>query len=210
MRNNKNTLVYAMLVFLLVITGLFSFNLYLREKTAHDKVNISAFPSKIMGWHGKDLPITEKEYAILETRNLISREYVDPSGEKIYLFIIYSETNRAVFHPPEVCLIGSGINIVDKKQEEVKFGGRRFFANKLYLEKGKAKDLVLYFYKAGNFYTDNFYFQQAYLALHQIFGKNVPGATIRLSITMKGSEESAFAALKDFLKETVTVLDKLS
>ena len=130
------------------------------------------------------------EYEILETRNLISRRYVNPLGEKMFLFIIYSETNRSVFHPPEVCIIGSGGKIVDKKSEQVDAGKYKFLANKLYVGKGKAKDLVLYCYKAGNLYTDNFYLQQVYFAVHQLFRRHVRGATIRTSmpITEKGEQ----------------------
>lgn len=210
MRIDKNTFGYAVIIVLLAAASFFSFNLFMREKTAHDKLNISVFPYKIMDWEGRDIPVTEKEYAILETRNLISREYADPSGKKIYLFIIYSETNRAVFHPPEVCLIGSGINIADKKTEEIRSDKHAFLMSKLYLEKSSHKELVLYCYKAGKYYTDNFYFQQAYLALHQVFGRLVPGATIRVGMPMMNSEEATLSEMKKFLKETVLILDKLS
>ncbi|MDD5136043.1 MAG: EpsI family protein [Candidatus Omnitrophica bacterium] len=210
MRVNKNTLGYAAIIALLVATSILSLNLFLREKTAHDKLDISTFPYKVMNWQGRDLPITEKEYAILETRNLISREYTNPAGEKIYLFIIYSETNRAVFHPPEVCLIGSGITIADKVPEEVKFDKRAFLTNKLFLENGPRKDIALYCYRAGDLYTDNFYLQQGYLAIHQIFGRLIPGATIRLTMASNGDEKATLPTMKNFLKEAIGILDTLS
>lgn len=211
MHINKNAIGYLVIVVLLVVTSFFSLNMYLREKVAHDKLNISAFPYNVMGWQGKDLPVTEKEYAILETRNLVSREYKNAAGEKLLLFIIYSETNRAVFHPPEVCLIGSGIEIVDKKSEKVNVNKQAFATNKLYLEKKSSfKELVLYCYKAGKMHTDNFFLQQAYLALHQVFGQQIPGATIRVSMPLKGNEEATLSTMKKFLSETINILDKLS
>ncbi|MFA6320569.1 MAG: exosortase C-terminal domain/associated protein EpsI [Candidatus Omnitrophota bacterium] len=208
---NKNTIGFSAIVILLAVTSFFSLNLYLREKVAHDKLNISAFPQNVLGWQGRDLLITEKEYSILETRNLISREYKNAAGERLFLFIIYSETNRAVFHPPEVCLIGSGIEIVDKKTEKVKVNKQTFAVNKLYIEKKNSlKELVLYCYRAGGMYTDNFFLQQAYLALHQIFGKQIPGATIRVSMSLKGSEEATLPSVEEFLSETIIILNKLS
>lgn len=207
---NRNRIGYITIIIMLAASGFFAVNLFFQQKTSRDRLSIAVFPQKISGWTSKDIPLTEKEYQILETRNLILREYINPSGNKLFLFIVYSETNRSVFHPPEVCLIGSGVDIVDKKLEYVKVGKYDFLTNKLYLEKNHAKELVLYCYKAGRLYTDNFYIQQAYLALHQIFGRRVPGATIRISMPMKGREEEILPTLKKFLEETADILNKLS
>ncbi len=198
----KNNIGFMAIIILLVITSVISLNLFFREKTSHDKLNINKFPQTVGEWKGKDLKITELEYRILETRNLISRLYTNPHGEEIYLFIIYSETNRSVFHPPEVCLMGSGITIENKQEEKE--------VNKLYLEKNGSKQLVLYSYKAGNFYTSNYYLQQAYLALHQILGRRIPGATIRVSIAMTRDEKTTLAILKTFLAKATGILDSLT
>lgn len=206
---HKNTIGYIAIIILLAISSFFSINLFFKEKTSHDNVNITSFPLVVDDWRGEDLPITEKEYDILETRNLISREYSSPGGEKIHLFVIYSETNRSVFHPPEVCMIGSGMEITDKRTEKVDLDESSFMTNKLYAEKGAYKQLALYSYKAGNIYTSNYYFQQAYLALHQIFGKQIPGATIRASMQIRGDEKSALATLKSFLAKTAKTVDSL-
>lgn len=207
---NKNTLGYIAIIIMLVAASIFSINLFLHGKEASDRLDIHKFPHVVDGWEGKDLAITEKEYDILETRNLIAREYTAPSGAKLELFIIYSETNRSVFHPPEVCLIGSGITTVDKKTEEIASDKGSFLTNKLYLEKGPMKELMLYSYKAGNLYTENFYLQQLYLMAHQVFGKRVPGATIRVSMQVVGSDAETLATLKKFLADTVKIVDGLS
>ena len=208
---NKNTFGYVAIIIMLVATGFFAINLFFQEKSSHDKLNIAVFPHKIGEWTGQDTTLSERDYAILETRNLIFREYTNPSGEKIFLFIIYSETNRSVFHPPEVCLIGSGVEIVDKKIEEMKIDKNAFLANKLYLEKDHSKELVLYCYKAGKLYTDNFYYQQSYLTFHQIFGRRIPGATIRVSMPMKGANDAAtLPVLKKFLEDTINTINKLT
>lgn len=201
---------YIVIIVLLAVTGVFSLNLFLKERSQRDVVNINTFPLQVGEWKGKDLEITEKEYDILETRNLIFREYVNPSGDKLNLFIIYSETNRSVFHPPEVCLMGSGVNIMDKRPEKIDSGGRPFFVNKLYLEKGSAKELVLYCYKAADLYTDSYPLQQAYFAFHQLFGKRVKGATIRVSMMIRHDEKTTLTALKSFLTESARIIDSLN
>lgn len=206
----KNNLGFFAVIILLSVTSVFSISLFYRQKISSDKLNIKTFPSKIGEWRGRDLPVTEKEYDMLETRNLIVREYANPSNKKIFLFIIYSETNRSVFHPPEVCLIGEGVTIVNRATEKVGSDKYAFMANKLDLEKGKAKDVVLYCYKAGEVYTDNFYLQQAYLALHQVFGRRVSGATIRVSMSSGKDEAAALRELKSFIKAAIDILNKIS
>jgi EpsI family protein len=192
------------------MTSAFSLNLFFQERTSHDIVDIRKFPSTIGEWKGKDLPIQEWEYRMLETRNLITREYRDPSGRSIFMFIVYSETNRGVFHPPEVCLEGSGTTILDKQPERIDLdGGRSFLTNKLYLERNSQKEMALYCYKAGDFYTDNFYLQQTYLSLTQAFGKRAKGATIRILMDTGGDEKASLASLKDFLVKTVKAVDSL-
>lgn len=210
MKINKNTIGFVVLIALLLVASAVSLRLFLRERTMHDKVNINTFPMTVGEWKGRSLEIKDYEYKLLETRNLISREYANPSGEKLYLFIIYSETNRSVFHPPEVCMLGSGLNIIDKQLEKINSDGKVFSTNKLYAEKDKFKELVLYSYKAGDLYTNNFYLQQAYLALHQVFGKLTPGATIRVSMSIGSDEHATLATLKDFLGKTVGIVDGLS
>lgn len=201
---------YISIVALLSITCFLSLNLYFQQQTARDEVDIGVFPYTIGGWKGRDLEVTEREYRVLETRNLILREYVNPDGDRISIFIIYSETNRKVFHPPEVCIIGSGINIVDKRIEKIKnYNGNFISANKLYTEGGNHRSISLYCYKAANLYTNNYYLQQAYFAFKQLFQRHVRGATIRVSMPIRADEETALATLKTFMKESAKIIDSL-
>lgn len=204
----KNTLGFIIVIVLLAVSAVLSLNLFFQQRNARDTLDIRNFPYAIGEWQGKDLPVSEKEYAILETRNLIVREYVNPQGEKISLFIIYSETNRCVFHPPEVCFIGSGVKIVDKNRAEIPCAKGKICVNKMYAEKNNRKDLVLYCYKAGKLYTDNFYLQQTVFALHQLLGKHISGATIRVAMDIK-EEETALPVLKTFLIQTIETIDSL-
>ena len=204
---NNKTLGFLTIVLLLSTTSVFSLNLFLQQRVARDKLDIREFPYLMGEWKGKDLKITEQEYDILETRNLVLREYVNPLGKKLFLFIIYSETNRSVFHPPEVCLMGSGIQIYDKKSEKLNFGKYKFSVNKLYAGKNGNNEIILYFYKAGNLYTDNYYLQQACFAANQVLGKHKGGATIRASMSIDKDEKATLATLKTFVAQAVKMID---
>ncbi len=99
--------------------------------------------------------------------------------------------------------------MVDKTREDIELRGRKISVNKLYLEKGDYKELTLYCYKAGNIYTSNYYLQQAYLAAHQIFGKRIAGATIRVAMPLVKDEQALLPIMKNFLKENIETLESL-
>ena len=207
---NKKTTGFISIVCLLSVTCFFSINLYFQQRSAHDELDISTFPYEIGEWRGVDLEIEELTYEILQTRNLLIREYAHPSGMKISLNIIYSETNRAVFHPPEVCLIGSGIEILDKQIDTIEsFNGQRISANKIYLNNNGRKNISLYCYKVGDFYTENFYLQQIYFALNQLVKKGVRGATIHALMPIVENEETTLAILREFFRQSAGVIDGL-
>jgi EpsI family protein len=206
---NKNTISYVVVIGVLVIASILSLKLFFRQRMERDIVDVRKFPYVIGEWKGKNIPLSERDYDILETRNLILREYSNAKNETLYLFLIYSETNRSVFHPPEVCMIGSGMSITDKVTETIVTPGTSFPANKLYAEEKGLKQIILYSYKAGKFYTDNFYLQQVHFVFNQLFGKHKGGATIRVSMPILKSEEETTAILKNFLQQTIGILENL-
>ena len=207
---NKTIIKYTALFLILAVTSVLSLMLFFRERSDHDLIDMNkTFPYTVGDWKGEDLKIDKYDYNMLETRNVLLREYTNPQGEMLSFFIVYSETNRSVFHPPEVCLIGSGIAITDKKTESITAGMNKFMTNKLYLEKSDRNEIVLYGYKVGGFYTDKFYLQQALFALNQLFGRHVGGATVRVSMQVRGSEEETTAELKGFLSQAIQIIEKM-
>ena len=98
---------------------------------------------------------------------------------------------------------------MDKKTEKIKIGKDEFFANKLYLEKNNNKMISLYCYSAGNFYTENFYLQQARFALNQLFGRHKGGATVRVTMRVEDSQEDTLNVLNLFMKDVVVALGEL-
>ncbi len=210
MKLSKNTVGFAAIIGLLLFTSATSLNLFFRHRAEDDSLDIRTFPYTIGNWKGKDLEITEREYDLLKTRNIIFREYTNAAQEKAYLFLIYSDTDRSVFHPPEACLIGEGATIVQKTTDTVGSKDKAFFANRLSIEKDNQNQIILYSYKVGKLYTENFYLQQLYFVLSQLFGKEGGGATIRVSTPFGNNKEASLDTLKSFMKETVIALEKLA
>lgn len=196
MKNNKNYAIIAILLVTLVI----SIPLYLGGKTPGKENLVSDLPMDIQGWMGRDLPIEERAYEILETRNLILREY-QKDGRKVYIYIVYSTDNRKVSHPPEVCFEGSGVTIISKNKVEIPLAEGKTRANQLIVERSGIMNIVIYWYKAGQTYTDNYLKQQLAIALNHMKMKRTSGALIRMSAEApSGKSSEAIVNIKEFIK----------
>jgi EpsI family protein len=175
---------------------------FLIVPSAKEEALVSIFPMQIGEWKGKDLPVEENVYEILETRNLILREYVK-GDSKVYLYIIYSQDNRKVSHPPEVCLEGSGITVVKTEKINLELAGaRQIVANKLTVEKAGINNIIVYWYKAGEYYFDNYLKQQIRVALASLQFKRTSGAMIRFSAEILPTvPNKAMEDIRAFVKE---------
>lgn len=167
---------------------------------------VADFPMRIGEWSGKEIPLSERDYQILETRNLFVREYTNTAGQKVYLYLVYSEDNRKVSHPPEVCMLGSGATIVDKVPLRM---DRQCIATKLIVEKGTERQVFVYWYKAGTLQTNQYLRQQLKVVLDRIMGKRTAGALIRISADIKAdNQKSALQLIAAFYRQIVPLLPR--
>lgn len=199
MKNNKQ---FIITLCILMATLIISLPSYLLVSKGKAEAQVSNFPLIIGDWKGKDLPMDERSYEILETKNLIIREYVK-GDDKVYLYIIYSQDNRKVSHPPEVCFEGSGITIVKKDKIQIEVANnRKIRANELIVEKAGVSNIVVYWYKAGTYYIDNYLKQQLKIALDRLKFKHTSGALIRISAEIVPSNPNrALESIRAFAKE---------
>lgn len=200
--NNKN---FFIVLVILLITGALALIAYLPARTDIAlKTNVTDFPKTIGEWIGTDLPVEENVYEILETRNLFIRDYKNAKGDSVYLYIVYSEDNRKVSHPPEVCLLGGGATIVDKSPLRLT---RTIKANKLLVEEVNSRSIMAYWFKAGSFNTEQYIKQQLKTVLDRVTRKRTSSALIRLSTDIKNDDqEAALKLIKSFAEQIEPLL----
>lgn len=193
------------IIILLLIVGSVSGVLYFRDlnETSGWKIDI---PQEISSWKGEDIELDEKTYVILETRNVLMRKYTDSDGKIVYLYIVGSDINRRVVHPPEVCYTGGGDEITEK--EEIEFSvselKKPFLVNSFVSKKEGFESLVYYWYKSGDKLTTDYFSQQAEAALNQMMGKAASAALVRVSTSIEnGGKEKAAKILQEFSKEII-------
>ncbi|MFH1283027.1 MAG: exosortase C-terminal domain/associated protein EpsI [bacterium] len=200
------------IIALLIVAGGISVALYLRQMEDSTAVKVSLLPMEISDWQGNDIPLDERTYRILETKNLLMREYKSPENQSVYLYMVVSEVNRRVVHPPEVCYTGDGNEISEKEHVEVNMPGFKepFALNSFVSMKGSMREsLVYYCYKSGDKFTTDYISQQANTVLSNVMGKYAPGALVRISIPIVNNDkEKAAQILREFSKEVFPLIRK--
>ncbi len=202
--NNKNFIIVVIVSVVVSTIGLMSY-LPARSDSAL-KYKVGNFPKIIGEWASTDLPISKQDYEILETRNIFIRDYKNANGESVYFYLIYSEDNRKVSHPPEVCYMGSGATVASKSSVQL---NNNLKAVKLLVDKDKSRQLVVYWFKAGKTNTDQYLKQQSKIVIDRMLGKRTSGALIRLSVDIKGENtDKELVLIKSFAAQIMPLLDK--
>ena len=200
---NKN---FKVLLGLFLFAGVVSWTLYFKEYRQKDTVNIHTFPQEIAGWKSEELTITDREYEILETRNAFTRKYTNEQGDSVYLFIVYSQTNRKVVHPPEICYTGGGATFISNMHHaiEVPQPRMRIISNKYLVEQGAYRQSMCYWFKVGDTFTPNYLKGQALIAMKRLTGQPASGALIRLSSSVDPENPDKAIQLIDEFARLIT------
>ena len=204
---------YPFLVLLFTIVAVISWSLYCKNYWAKDTVHISEFPKVIENWSSEELPISKDDRDMLETNNVFLRSYTNSKNQtRVYLFIVYSQNNRKVSHPPEVCYTGAGVTIVDRAKDAIYLDSTRqagVEANSLTLEKGEERHLVYYWFKVGDSFTTSYWKQQFLIAVKSFLGQPASSALIRVSAPVTGDDNlKAANQIKEFGRLIIPKLER--
>ncbi len=202
-----NNRVFITVLIILTFAVIISFVSYAPERLEKTSgIKMADFPKIIGEWVSEDIPLQERVYELLETDNLIMRNYTNKRKEAVNLYIIYSQDNRKVAHPPEICLQGAGATITSKSAIQINDSIR---ATKLIIEKGAFKELVVYLYKVEKLNTNSYLKQQLRMVLNRMAGKKTSIAFIRMLVEIKENREDvALNRIKDFFAVINPLLDK--
>lgn len=173
------------------------------------KTMLSHLPTIIGKWQGKDIPLDKQVYEMLFDSDLLFRIYRNNKVDNISLFIVVSKSNFEAFHPPELCLEGSGGQLMEKDIIEIQSNNGRIKINKLYIKQQDKEILALYWYKAGKRDISNFYVQYLDTIFDKILRRKTTAGMIRVIVEIKdGKTDKAFEIGKSFLQDLVPILDK--
>lgn len=180
------------------------------------KKPFSDFPMTLAGrWQGKDLPLEEKVLDILKVSDYLMRIYnpiapssgviQTPSLVPISLYIGYYESQRtgATYHSPKNCLPGAGWSFADTSMASVPIanGGPSILINKVLIEKGVNKQLVLYWYHDRGRVIASEYWAKGYMIWDSMTANRTDGSLVRIIVPVSGTTEEAFEVGVAFLND---------
>ena len=109
MRDSKN---YIITIALLAVTLIGLHYVWSSRGISPSDIDLNTIPLQVGEWSGRDIKIDKRTIEILETEDVMMREYTNRKGESVYLTIVYSGAKRGAFHPPEVCYTGDGSRLL--------------------------------------------------------------------------------------------------
>jgi len=193
-RGSRSGLLATLVIF--VVGGFVAYRLEARQVGEERVFHARSIPAVIGDYEGADLGLSERAYAILETRDVVFRDY-RKSGLPgvVNLCIVFSGENRKTAHPPEVCYQGSGVEVLTSDLREVEAGSvtNSFPARRLLLSSRKGRICALYWYVWGSTFETDYVTQQMHMAWGALSGSPRRGALVRLSTWVEPDEDDEAA-----------------
>ncbi len=159
-------------------------------------------PDLIGDWAGTAIPVDNRTFEILETKDVTVKEYQKP-GEGAVLFTRVGGfgSNRAAFHPPEICFVGSDFQIDERGAIPVTVGGSERKLMRLVIAQNQDRFEAWYWFTANGKITPSYYQQQWWLMKDLMSGKPMSGTLVRISTPMEEDPAVSRTRLTRFLAD---------
>lgn len=177
-------------------------------------------PLQLEGWAGRDLKMDAQVLDLLKLTDYTMRAYVPPaagengeagayegqlrqSAAPVWLYVGYygSQRTGSTYHSPKNCLPGGGWTFKSSEDLTGVIPGRPKAAiNRVVIEKGFDKQLILYWYQDRGRVLASEYDAKAYLIWDAMTKNRTDGALVRISTPIVGSEEDAYRHALAFLQ----------
>ncbi len=180
------------------------------------KKPFSEFPMILADrWQGKETPLEEKILEILKVSDYLMRIYNPTASSSgltqtpplvpISLYIGYYESQRtgATYHSPKNCLPGAGWSFADTSMASVPIANdeQSILINKVLIQKGDNKQLVLYWYHDRGRVIASEYWAKGYMIWDSMTANRTDGSLVRIIVPVNGTTEEAFEVGVAFLRD---------
>jgi len=182
---------------LLAVTTSMSFHVGGRDSVPPPRQNFVDFPMHVAGWQGEPM-VMERQYVdVLRFDDYLLANYQGPGGPiNVYAAYYRSQEKGRATHSPKTCIPGGGWEIasLDEVVVPVGQGGESGFrANRVMIQKGEQKQVVLYWFKQRNRVVTSEYLVKFFLFVDALTMKRTDGALIRLVAAVQPGESEGAA-----------------
>jgi len=178
-------------------------------RTGGGSTILNTLPLTVHGFAGVELPVEQSTIGILETKNVLVRDYVSPEGVHVFLSIVYYPHYRVSFHLPEGCMQGRGSVIITKGNETFDIPKRKtpVSMNSFILEQADGYEHVLYYFVTGDLITASYPEMRFHLMTEHLKRKNTGAALVRFSTRVGNRETSKRSeTFKEFVAHMTALL----
>jgi EpsI family protein len=138
--------------------------------------------SELVGpWTATSLPVDERAIQVLETDDVALREYRMGDEPPVWFAQVGGFGNRAAFHPPELCYVGSHFEVFERGPVTVMVNGQARKVMRLVIQQDQQRFEAWYWFTANGRVTPNYYQQQLWLLADAIRRKPMSGTLVRIS-----------------------------
>ncbi|MDN5941016.1 MAG: VPLPA-CTERM-specific exosortase XrtD [Nitrospira sp.] len=182
---------------LLVATTVISFQVAGREETPPPRQSFLEFPMHLATWHGEPMAMERQYVDVLRFDDYLLANYQGAGGPiNVYAAYYRSQRSGQATHSPKTCIPGGGWEITSLDEVIVPSGlgtESGFRANRVVIQKGEQKQVVLYWFKQRNRLVTSEYLVKIFLLWDSLTIGRSDGALIRLVAAVQPGETEGTA-----------------
>lgn len=198
--------------FLTVYLLLVALGLYLhlhRDSSVPINTPLQQFPATVGEWRmsGESF-LDEKVQNVLKASDTLMRQYVNPKGQKVQLYIGYHGGGKGggEIHSPKHCLPGSGWLEQSSEKAGIGTAGEELNLVRAVYQKGDQKELFLYWYDVrGESLADEFLLKGKQI-VNSFLHRRRDASFIRISVPFQGERGDAIAVGENFVREALPAI----
>ena len=127
------------------------------------------------------MAVDHRTIEILETNDITVMQYEAPGQSSVAVAQVAGFGNRAEYHPPELCFVGSHYEVLERAPMALSIDGKTRRLMRLVVGQGKEKFEAWYWFTVNGRVTHNYYQQQLWLVWDALRGRPASGTLVRLS-----------------------------
>lgn len=201
---------YFTVVIVLGLTALLRYAHMAKASSSPVGLRLGEFPMTADGWQGKSVPYPDWLPEELGANEFFIREYT--SGQRASAVTMYAAYFDARYggtvHNPDICYPSQGWSIIERSPRTVQVDGATLQVTRMVIQKGLAKQLVLFYFQTGNETIAELSGYRLRAIVQGILFNKIGTAIIRISAPVTETVEKTYAEESEFLKVIAPMIEQ--
>ena len=165
---------------------------------------LERFPVTVNQWRMTgESRLSDDVQEVLKATDVLLREYVNPQGEEVTLYIGYHDGGKGSgeIHSPKHCLPGGGWLELSSGRTSMDAAGDRLNLVRAVYQKGDSSELFMYWFQVRDkSISEEFSLKAAQIA-NSVLHRRRDASFIRISVPFQSDEKKAAAVAQQFVRD---------